>query len=287
VLVDTGIDAPGALDQLQAALADCGLTLDALELLICTHGHPDHIGLAAAIAERTGCEVWIHPATDHLRALVGTPAPEAARRAALAVSSGVTPSTLRDYRAWLAVRDWGVTRIPEPDRDLVLGVEIETDLGVWRVRETPGHAPSHVCLHQPDRALLLSGDLLLPDAEPIFDHGHTPDAVGELLASLDEIGGLDVRLALPGHGSPFADVGGVAGAVRDLVRRRLHAVRTALEARRAQTVAEVYARVHRADLWFPQEEWRWIGMLALLEHLWCVGDAVFDDQTPVRWTRRD
>ena len=37
--------------------------------------------------------------------------------------------------------------------------------------ETPGHAPSHVCLHQPERRLLISGDHLLGRTVIFFDYG--------------------------------------------------------------------------------------------------------------------
>ena len=93
-----------------------------------------------------------------------------------------------------------------PDRDLVPGVEIETDLGAWSVHETPGHAPSHVCLFQPERRLLISGDHLLGRVSLYFDYGWSPDPVGEFLSSLDVTDALDARLALSGHGRPFSDV---------------------------------------------------------------------------------
>ena len=90
--------------------------------------------------------------------------------------------------------DNGIDAIVEPDRELVPGVEVETDLGTWQVYETPGHAPSHVCLHQPERKLMISGDHLLGRTVLFFDHGHTPDPVGEFLGSLDEIEPLEVDL---------------------------------------------------------------------------------------------
>ena len=51
----------------------------------------------------------------------------------------------------------------QPDRDLLPGVEVETDLGTWSVHETPGHAPSHVCLFQRRAA---AADLRRPPAGP-------------------------------------------------------------------------------------------------------------------------
>ena len=62
--------------------------------------------------------------------------------------------------------------------------------------ETPGHAPSHVCLYQPERRLLISGDHLLGRVSLYFDYGCTPDPVGEFLGSLDTVEALDARLAL-------------------------------------------------------------------------------------------
>ena len=101
--------------------------------------------------------------------------------------------------------DNGIDAIVEPDRDLLPGVEVETDLGTWQVHETPGHAPSHVVLHQPERKLMISGDHLLGRTVLFFDHGHSPDPVGEFLGSLDEVEPLEVDLCLPGHGRPFRD----------------------------------------------------------------------------------
>ena len=99
----------------------------------------------------------------------------------------------------------GIDAIVEPDRDCSPGVEVETDLGTWQVHETPGHAPSHVVFHQPERKLLISGDHLLGRTVLFFDHGHTPDPIGEFLRGLDEIEPLEVDLVLPGHGRPFRD----------------------------------------------------------------------------------
>ena len=99
----------------------------------------------------------------------------------------------------------GSTRSSSPTATSLPGVEIETDLGSWQVHETPGHAPSHVVLHQPEHRLLISGDHLLGRTVLFFDYGHTPDPIGEFLGGLDEIEPLEVDLVLPGHGRPFRD----------------------------------------------------------------------------------
>ena len=85
---------------------------------------------------------------------------------------------------------------------------IETDAGTWDVLETPGHAPSHVCLHQPEQRVLITGDHLLGRVSQYFDVGYTPDPIGEFLHSLDVVDELDARLALAGHARPFTDIRG-------------------------------------------------------------------------------
>ena len=98
----------------------------------------------------------------------------------------------------------------------------------WRVIDTPGHAPSHICLYQPERRLLISGDHLLGRVSLYFDTGYTPDPVAEFLDSLGKVENLDARLALSGHGRPFTDVAGHVAANRALIEQRLAAVETAL-----------------------------------------------------------
>jgi glyoxylase-like metal-dependent hydrolase (beta-lactamase superfamily II) len=112
----------------------------------------------------------------------------------------------------------------------VPGVEVETDLGTWQVHETPGHAPSHVVLHQPERKLMLSGDHLIGRVSLYYDFGYTPDPAGEYLNSLDVAGALDTRLLLPGHGRPVADAPGIVDANRRAVRERIEIVRDGLAA---------------------------------------------------------
>ena len=120
--------------------------------------------------------------------------------------SGVPLAALDRYRQERTAKpEELIDGIRAPDRELVPGVEVETDVGTWQVYETPGHAPSHVCLHQPERKLMLSGDHLLGRTVLFFDYGHTPDPLGEYLASLDVIEPLDVDLCLPGHGKPFRE----------------------------------------------------------------------------------
>ena len=171
--------------------------------------------------ERAGCELWMHPDHAHLFARAADPEQALARRVEVARQSGVAEEPLRRYEQQRREANFGVAALVEPDRDLVEGVELVTDLGTWEVHETPGHAPSHVCLFQPERRLLISGDHLLGRVSLYYDYGWSPDPAGEFLRSLEKVNALDARLCLAGHARPFADVRAHVRANQALVAERV------------------------------------------------------------------
>ncbi len=215
VLFDTGIGGKQGEGQLEIGLRAVGYSLSDVRLLVCTHAHTDHYGAAGTVVDTAGCELWIHPAWEHIRAMVEDPDQGWERRIEVARQSGVPAKALERYEERRG-EDPLIDRIVEPARDLLPGVEIETDAGTWQVHEAPGHAPSHVVLHQPERRLMISGDHLLGRVSIFYDHGHSPDPVGEFLGSLDRVEELDTGLCLAGHGRPFRDVGAKIDANRRL-----------------------------------------------------------------------
>jgi glyoxylase-like metal-dependent hydrolase (beta-lactamase superfamily II) len=170
----------------------------------------------------------------------------------------------------------------EPARDLLDGVTVRTDLGEWIAYETPGHSPSHVCLFQPERRLLISGDHLLGRISLYFEYGNSPDPVGEFLHSLDTVQRLGARLCLPGHGRTFADVHAHIEGNRKLVHERLQRVREAL-AQGPLSAFEIVPRVYGDALSEQNAQWLLSEMLSYLKHLEALGDARLIPGEPERW----
>jgi glyoxylase-like metal-dependent hydrolase (beta-lactamase superfamily II) len=282
VLFDTGMHEPGSLAHLERALDQVHLRLEHVRLLVCTHAHSDHYGQAATIMERAGCELWMHPNHAHMTESAADPDAWLGRRLEVARQSGVSEEALRRYAEERKGQGFGVAKIVEPDRPLVDGVEIATDLGTWRTYETPGHAPSHVCLHQPDRRLLISGDHLLGRVSLYYDYGWTPDPAGEFLHSLDVVEALDARLCLAGHGRPFTDVRAHIEANRALVHERLAAVERALRDG-SRTAVEVVPEVYGEPLSPMTASWWLSETLSYLVHLERTGVVRRIDEEPQRW----
>jgi glyoxylase-like metal-dependent hydrolase (beta-lactamase superfamily II) len=283
VLFDTGYAAEDGTRQLELALAQAGFALADVTLLVCTHAHSDHYGLAGPIVDAAGCELWIHPAWEHVRGLED---PETAleRRIEVARQSGVPPAALEQYRRARRGEGTGLARAVPPDRELVPGVEVPTDVGAWQIHETPGHAPSHVVLHQPERGLLISGDHLLGRVSPFFDYGHTPDPVGEFLRSLDVVEGLQVRLCLAGHGRPFRDAPAKVAANRRLIDEHLSRVRASLDSAGKTAFEIVPDLIGPENLTPATVAWGIQLALAYLDHLGARGTVTpVEGRDPRAW----
>lgn len=282
VLVDTGMHQPGSLAQLELALQQVNLRLEHVRLVACTHAHSDHWGQAEPIRSRAGCELWMHPNHQHATQTAEDPELALARRLEVGRQSGVPESALERYAERLKGLPSGIAQVIEPDQPLLPGAHIETDLGIWSVHETPGHAPSHVCLFQAERRLLISGDHVLGRISLYYDYGWTPDPVEEFLGSLDVVDRLDARLCLSGHGKPFVDVRGHIDGNRKLVRRRLEAVIAALEGE-PQSALEIAPNVHDEPL-SEQNAGRLLPeTLCYLHHLELHGLVARDAGETERW----
>ncbi|HEX5984614.1 MAG TPA: MBL fold metallo-hydrolase [Solirubrobacterales bacterium] len=285
VMFDTGMGGKGRLRQLDLALAQAGFGVEDVRLVVCTHSHTDHYGLGGEIVERAGCELWMHPRWEHVRPLADDPEAALEARIEVARQSGVPPKALERYRERRQEDDdTGIDVLKEPDRELVPGVEVETDLGAWQVYETPGHAPSHVVLHQPERKLLISGDHLLGRTVLFFDYGHSPDPVGEFLRSLEEVEPLDVDLVLPGHGRTFRDPEAKIAESRRQVDQLLGKVRSAL-AEGERTGFEIVGEIIGPEnLNTPASAWALQIVLSCLDHLAIAGEVeAIDGSDPQRW----
>ncbi len=229
LLVDCGTAGdPSCAMALERALADADLRLEDVTDLIVTHVHSDHVGLAAELRRRLPITIWAHPYDDHTYSVLEDPQGTYERRVELARRAGAPEGRIE---AFATVREEleGISGIAKPNRPLLDGVEIDSALGPWRVIETPGHSPSHVCLVQPDHELAIVGDLLCAAYIIWMEYGWTPDPAGEQRNSFARIAAAGPpALVLPGHGRPLGEVDALVASHQAEFARRLGLVRDAL-----------------------------------------------------------
>ncbi|CAB4807520.1 unannotated protein [freshwater metagenome] len=113
----------------------------------------------------------------------------------------------------------------------------------WIAVHTPGHTDDHLCLFDPIEGCMLCGDHVLPTITPhIGGMGTSRDPLGAFFHSLDKVAayGPQVKIALPAHGNPFADLAGRAQEIKHHHEGRLEKLRsTSVELARPASVMEM------------------------------------------------
>lgn len=178
--------------------------------VICTHMHPDHVGLAGWLTERFGCELWM--AREEflmcraMAADTGREAPEVALRFYRA--AGYSDEQLAHYKGKFGNFGRSISTLPESFCRLVDLETITIGGRYWQVVVGSGHSPEHAALYCPALKLLISGDQVLPRITPnvsVFPTEPNGDPLREWLNSSARIREIipDDVLVLPAHEAPF------------------------------------------------------------------------------------
>jgi glyoxylase-like metal-dependent hydrolase (beta-lactamase superfamily II) len=235
VAVDTGM-ATSEGRGVWESLCETVLKDRPLKLIVITHLHPDHSGLAAWLQERTGVPVWTSQKSEtQIRdMLTPTPPLQIEERLKFWVSHGASNAGELSqlfggdkYRGIVSGLP-NVAHYPQDGDETVWG-------GVaWRFIEVHGHAAGHLCLVAPALKMLISGDQVLPTISPnVSLHDTTPDAnpLSSYLGSLERLSQLDAEtLVLPSHGRPFYGLRPRAMDLRDHHLTQLEKLRVACAA---------------------------------------------------------
>jgi glyoxylase-like metal-dependent hydrolase (beta-lactamase superfamily II) len=202
LLMDCGMETDPAFDTLRGAMDERGIEWRAIRKIFLTHMHPDHMGLAARLLELTGAELAMHEAESrHLRMVMG--GGQRIPWLDLGYLNAGVPKELEEKmnRHFLGVRK--SFHELAPACLFSGGEEIPTAIGRLRVVWTSGHSPGHICLYQPERKVLFSGDQILENITPNVAWHPDRDMLAEFLESLERLAEMDVDLILPSHGKPF------------------------------------------------------------------------------------
>lgn len=208
-LVDTGMDLADTVSGWQSALSG-PLGARPVVRVICTHMHPDHIGMAGWLTRQHECRLWTtrleYVTCRMLVADTGREAPADGVRFYRA--AGWDDAALEYYRARFGGFGRAVYALPDSYRRVVDGEELAIGGRCWRAVVGRGHSPEHLCLYCPELGVLISGDQVLPRITSnvsVFPTEPDADPLSEWLGSLASIKQRvdDDVLVLPSHNEPF------------------------------------------------------------------------------------
>lgn len=197
-LIDCGVDDGPTRYALEQGLAELGHGLEDVTALICTHMHPDHMGLSHRLVA-DGIPLVMHESAPASIDNYNDWNISRQNLARLAAEHGAPAEFVARTAAADPRPEWAGTAV-SPDRLVKDGEQITIDDGrTLTAIHTPGHEYSHICLVDEGSQVLYSGDHVLPRITPVVMYGFESDPLGTYLESLSRIEAMDIGLTYPAH----------------------------------------------------------------------------------------
>ena len=209
--------------ELITGLNEAGYAVEDINLMLITHGHPDHYLLGNFILQKKPAKVCAHimdtdricnPWSISKNVFEGRP-----RYAAMGMP--LPMSSAQEYHKQAVLETFALSlKVDSPiAMDGPLSVMGETSDFI-SVKHSPGHSPGSICLligsEADEEKILISGDVIL---YPITPH---PNDLVTYLRTLNELGQLErIALALPAHGKNIRDFYGRINSLKKHHRSRL------------------------------------------------------------------
>ncbi|MPZ97942.1 MAG: MBL fold metallo-hydrolase [Dehalococcoidia bacterium] len=227
-LFDSGYGTPEATEALTDELRERGYAPSDVQRLIVSHAHPDHIGMASWLKQRSpdyelvlmgreaewygsmhrGGEEWMARSNEWLRQH-GVDADEIDREAR-EHSAGPGQRASDDVAGETARHAHSMPRVA-PDRIVSDGEVIAFDGWELHAVWTPGHTPGHLSGYLPAHGFVLTGDHILSRITPNVSVAPEDEVSGrsplaEFLASLQKVADLGQTRGLPAHEDLIEDL---------------------------------------------------------------------------------
>lgn len=208
VLVDCGWNTDSAYQALEEGMKEHGSHPGEISQLVITHIHPDHYGMAGRLKRLADCEVIVHEKdAEIIHDRYFAPKGLTDEMSTFMSTNGVPDLSAPDMAKGSMNMLDRVAPVP-PDTEVKGGEVIKVGDFDFELIWTPGHSPGHICLYEPNRKILLTGDHILPTITPnVSIHAQTSGSpLGDYMRSLRKLIDLDVEHVLPAHEFHITDL---------------------------------------------------------------------------------
>ena len=180
ILIDTGYIAD--FSETEKLIAELGVNLSDISLIVNTHTHCDHIGGNQIIQQRSDCDIALHAVGRHFIDIQD------------------------DWSTWWRYYNqeaefFTVTQTLQDGEIIAVGPH------EFQVIYTPGHASDGIVLYNRREKVLISSDTLWEnDMAAMTLRVEGSRALFDMQQSLEKLEALEVEFVYPGHGPPFGDM---------------------------------------------------------------------------------
>ncbi len=288
-LIDAPSITPSSLGELDRKLKHLGYNVDDIEVIIVTHPHFDHFGLAGEIARKSGAKIWATRDTADWLENFDDECREEEQFQIYSLERAGVPADIIDHVAEFFQFLKGFACVARVSRHLEMNEMIELDSGFFRVEHVPGHTPWCIMMVDAGEKIAFSGDFLLKDisSNPLIQRPwKVPDGYRSLEAyasSLERVAQMDLRLILPGHGGLIKNPGKRITALLGFINDRARQIMGVLRKRPGLTVfeiaREIFPELPRDQIFLAVSEI--VAHLEILEHKGVA--ACRNQDSPVRF----
>ena len=219
-LVDTGPVSDDALAALERGLAEVGVRVEDIELVLATHHHADHVGLAASIQRRAGAKVCAHEELAAYLPHFGERVVEEKQFFGRFLADHGVPERLRGtsngYWRWLDA-SWENCVVDTPVTD---GCTVVAGGRSLRVLHRPGHSETDTLFVDDAGGDSFAGDHLLVSPAYAEVGPRTERPLVRYLDNLRLLAQEDPGTLHTGHGEDVVDVRGAVAARIAAAERR-------------------------------------------------------------------
>jgi len=211
-LIDTGLNFNKSKRYWQKVIKE-QLKGKPIKRVICTHLHPDHIGLSGWLCEQFDAQLWMSQGEyeGYKKIFIDITNDTPLSVYDFYVSGGATAEQAKLYDKYMSIYTTFTYSLPDNYKRLVNN-EIMTLGGYeWQVVVGSGHSPEHVCLWCKTLNIIISGDQILPTISSnisVYPQAPLANPLSNWLTSCKNyINVLNTKtLVLPAHGKPFTGV---------------------------------------------------------------------------------
>lgn len=233
-VVDTGIDVPETR-AVWDAVRNRDMVGRPVHRVLCTHYHPDHMGLAGWMVRDWGAKLWASRGEWAMGRIFSTDDSAEVRQSFYQhwVRTGLGQADARvkadEGNGYMKI----VQPLPTAFTALMDGAHVHMGGRTWEVIIVRGHVPEQALLYDRDGGLLIGGDQVLPGISPnISVMANEPDA-DPLTLFLDSLTMLRERVpedvtVLPSHGLVYQGLYARMVWLRDHHYERLDTLAAAL-----------------------------------------------------------